>query len=168
MKKKIAWILAVAIFMVMGATPANALEVDDVGVYVFYTPKDLTNRSAINMSSSAYSNNEVHDLSDSKLFFNFTLSADGSDRTGLFKTNTTNAYVALDAVVSSDWYVKVELLNSSGTSIAEKTLAVYASDERITHVKFTNLTSSKSYNVKITNLSQMKLNIAGNVNETAW
>lgn len=101
MKRLIACILAATMVMVMGTTPARAIEADDVGVYVIYTSRKdnlikLENEAEAKVSSSTYASSRVHDLSESNLPYNFTLAADESDQTELFRTNTTKAYVLVD------------------------------------------------------------------------
>lgn len=169
MKRLIACILAATMVMVMGTTPARAIEADDVGVYVIYTSRKdnlikLENEAEAKVSSSTYASSRVHDLSESNLPYNFTLAADESDQTELFRTNTTKAYVLVDPY--DDCYLKVEILDSNGTSLAERTLSIKLSDERTPTVTFTNLTASKNYKVRITNYSQKEVLVGGGIRDS--
>lgn len=167
MKKTIAWILAVTVLLATGITPAKAAseEEDDVGVYVIYTSRNKNEAELENVSSvKAYTSSRVHDLSASNMPYDFTIAVNGSNQTGLFKTNTTKVYVMVDPY--ADCYLKVELLDSNGNSLAERTLSIRLSDERVPTVTFTNLTASKNYKVKITNYSQIKVRVGGGVRDS--
>lgn len=65
-----------------------------------------------------------------------------------------------------DCYLKVEILDSNGTSLAERTLSIKLSDERTPTVTFTNLTASKNYKVRITNYSQKEVLVGGGIRDS--
>ncbi len=156
--------LVFAIFISCICFPAFATEQDTesaVGVSLSFQKWDKP--PVFSEMPSMSRGSGVFDLSDGNLTIYCTISGEGFNKTQLCKTNTTKIYVYID--LNRDASVKVELLNSSGTSLAEKTFTYHMTDEKTAVVKFTNLTSSQNYRVKITNNSQRQINVSGCVTD---
>lgn len=146
--------------------PAAAAEPDPVGVSVIYQDwgesVPVFEDAMYGLSTTA----DVHNLEDSNMTIYTTISGEGTFQTGLCKTNTTKIYVEFD--LNRDASVKIELLDSAGNSLAETTLTYYLLDERTPTIKFTNLTSSKNYSIKITNNSQNQIKVLGSVRDSLF
>ena len=164
MKKFYALCISLIMLINCVPVPAAAAESDLVGVSVFYQEwgefVPVFEDEMYGLSTTA----DVHDLEDSNMTIYTTISGEGTFQTGLCKTNTTKIYVGFD--LNRDASVKIELLDSAGNSLAEKTLTYYILDERTPTVKFTNLTSSKNYRVRITNNSQNQIKVTGSVRDS--
>lgn len=141
---------------------------EEVGVSIFYQEwgDDTPDFDNADTTESVVRSNAVHNLADSNFSIYWTVGASGVKTTNLVKTNTTKIYVGID--LNKDASVTVELLDGQGNSLAEKTFTYYMTDERTATVKFTNLTASKTYRVKITNNSQKQIMVMGSVRDSAF
>lgn len=160
--------LCMSLFMFIGciSLPAAATEINsepaEVGVFLFYQDGPLVfDGTEVFISPRSET---VHDLSDSTLSLDWTIPGEGSLQSSLCKTNTTKIYVSVD--LNRDASIKVELLDSEGNSLAETTFTFYLLDEKTPTVKFTNLTSSKNYRIKITNNSQNQIHLYGGIRDS--
>lgn len=160
MKKISALIMSFFVLVSCFLLPTAALSVEDIPVGVSVSYRDWIDGHPFFEESSMcgiFAVTAVHDLSNSNMPIYMTLPGEASNQTGLCKTNTTKIYVSID--LDRDASIKVELLDSSGNSLAETTFTYYLADERTPTVTFTNLTSSKNYRIKITNNSQRQITV---------
>ena len=103
------------------------------------------------------------DLSDDIIRFDWTLDSKKSNTTGTCKTNTTKIVIPFEGDRTGS--VKIELLNASGTSLAETTFKCDTAHDSSPVVTFNHLTSSNTYKVKITNLNLFQMRVYGAVRE---
>lgn len=163
----ISFVMLISCISLPVSAAETGAETGSVGVSVFYQEwSDSTPVFDKNEMYGLATSDDVHDLSDSNMTIYWTLPGEGSLQSGLCKTNTTIICVGFD--LNRDASVKVELLDSSGNSLAETTLTYYIADGRTPTVKFTNLTSTKNYRVKITNNSQNQVIVVGSVRDSVF
>lgn len=103
------------------------------------------------------------DLSDDIITFDWTLDSKKSNTTGTCKTNTTKIVIPFEGDRTGS--IKIELLNASGTSLAETTFKCDTAHDSSPVVTFNHLTSSNTYKVKITNLNLFQMRVYGAVRE---
>lgn len=175
MKRVIMLILTCAFCVSMCVFPASAKEPENVEVSVDYydiAQADILGVGANNETNIDTGNTGIaarrqviRDLSERGVTFEWTIPAESAVRSvNLYKTNSTKIYVNFVTDIKAS--IKVELLDGSGTSLNEKTVTVDPDDERVASVKFTNLTSSKSYHIRMENLSQKKVVVSGAIKDS--
>ena len=103
------------------------------------------------------------DLSDDIITFDWTLDSKKSNTIGTCKTNTTKIVIPFEGDRTGS--IKIELLNASGTSLAETTFKCDTAHDSSPVVTFNHLTSSNTYKVKITNLNLFQMRVYGAVRE---
>lgn len=104
----------------------------------------------------------IFDLSEKNATVNWNVKAESfSQSRDAFKTNSTMIEVKLKSDIKSS--VTVILLDSAGTELEEKTATL----STITNTKFNfgNLTSAKTYKVKVKNNGQSDINISGTITQ---
>lgn len=169
MKKFFVVVLAMVCLLNVVQLSAAAAPIEPeekVEVSVSYVKKG----SIPELSSSGFRNSGISlctvDLSDDIISFDWTLDSKKSNTTGTCKTNTTKIVIPFEGDRTGS--VKIELLNASGTSLAESTVKFDIVDDSSPVVTFNHLTSSNTYKVKITNLNLFQMRVYGAVKEKLW
>ena len=139
---------------------------EKIEVFVTYIKRDSIPNLTLNGTQKPGVSLYTTILSDEIIPFSWTLDAKKANTTGTCKTNTTKILIPFDCDRTCS--VKFELLDASGTSLAEKTIKYDSAYESMPVANFTGLTSSKTYKIRITNVNLFKMTITGAVREKIY
>lgn len=163
-----ALVLAINATTVCAASGTNSTENSTIEVVAVTVTKEMTTDVEDKESVPALPQigdiqpRDIFDLSEKNATIDWGVKAESYTQSrDNFKTNSTVIEVSLKSDVSAS--VTVCLLDSSGTEVAAKTDTL--STTLNTKFKFSNLTSAKTYKVKIKNNGQRDINVSGKITQ---